>query len=182
MTRLETVLCLILGFSLTAPAQSNTSMTEAPLRLLLSEVQPGSMSSEQYCMLVFADRRFHAEKATSHLGKDRDRTVYEGQLTEAEWNALGEILDRKEFRSIIVQHTVAPLVVENAHSYTISVARDENFQNMEFLDNKSRRPYEPQLKPLLEWWKSMRSRRMASSQAPPDSKCALDSSHGVFAY
>lgn len=182
MTRILTTLCVVIGLGLFSTAGSTQSVTEAPLRLLMSEVLPGTMSAEHYCILVFSDHRFHAEKATRHMGKDRDRTVYEGTLTEADWNALGDILESKEFRSINVQPTVTPLIMENAHSYAISVARDAKFQNMEFLGNKSLKPYEPQLKPLFTWWKSVRSRRMAKSEAPPDNKCALDSSRGVFSY
>src|SRR5215469_5506618 len=134
MTRILTTLCVVIGLGLFAMAGSNES-PDAPLRLLMSEVLPGTMSAEQYCMLVFSDRRFHAEKAIRHMGKDRERTVYEGTLTEADWHALGDILENKDFRNIDVQPTVTPLIVEGAHSYAISVARDAKFQNMEFLDN-----------------------------------------------
>jgi len=58
---------------------------------------------------------------------------------------------------------------------TISVAREAKYQNMEFLDNKSRKPYESQLKPLLGWWKAFRGGHMAESSAPPDSRCSLNS-------
>jgi len=51
---------------------------------------------------------------------------------------------------------------------------------MEFVDNKSRKPYESQLKPLLQWWKSFRGKRMVESKMDPDAKCSLDSSHAVF--
>jgi hypothetical protein len=183
MIRLIITVCIVMGLGLNLMAGgSNESVSDASLRLLMSEVQPGTMSSEHYCMLVFSDRRFHAEKANRHLGKDRERAVYEGKLTEADWNALAEILDNKDFRSINVQPTVAPLIVEDAHSYAISVGRNAQFQNMEFLNNKSLKPYETQLKPLFAWWKSVRSRRMEKSEAPPDRKCALDSTHGVFSY
>jgi hypothetical protein len=182
MTRPMTILCVVLGIGLAASAGPNEPAKSAALRLLLSEVQPGSMATEQYCMLVFADRHFHAEKANRKTGKDRDRKVYEGQLSEADWNALGGILDNKEFRELNVPPSVSPLVVENSHPYTISVAREKGFQNMEFLNNKSRKPYESQLKPLLQWWKSLRSAHMLESKAPPDSRCSLDSTHAIFSY
>jgi len=70
--------------------------------------------------------------------------------------------------------------MEDVHTFTISVARGSKFQNMEFLDNKSRKPYESQLKPLLRWWKSFRGGRMVESKARPDEKCSLDSTHGVY--
>src|SRR2546421_4568686 len=37
----------------------------------------------------------------------------------------------------------------------------DGFQNMEFINDSSRKPYDSQLKPLFHFWKSMRSRRQA---------------------
>lgn len=181
MPRQIVILCVLLGIGLTASAGPNPSASgTAPLRLLLSEVQAGTMASEQYCTLVFDDRHFHTEKATRKMGKDRTRKVFEGQLSDADWNALGGILEDKGLRGLVVPQGMTPLVIQDAHTITISVARDAKYQNMEFLDNKSRKPYESQLKPLLEWWKSLRGGRMAESKAPPDPKCSLDSTHAVF--
>ena len=162
--------------SIAASAQSQ----QPPIRLLLNEVQPGSMSTEQFCTLFFADRRFHTEKATLRHGKDLDRKVYEGELSEADWNALGGILDSKEFRELKVPPTVAPLVTQDTHVYDISVARDGNYENMEFLNAKSLKPYEPQVKPLLQWWKSFRGRRLPESKAPVNQSCSLDNTHAVI--
>jgi len=180
MTGNMIVLSVVLGIGLAANAGPSEPVKGAALRVMLSEVQPGAMTTEHYCMLVFVDHRFHAEKANRKMGKDRDRRVYGGQLSEAEWNALTEILDSKEFRELKVTPSMSPLIVEDSHPYTISVAREKGYQNMEFLDNKSRKPYESQLKPLLQWWKSLRSSRMSESTAPPDDRCALDSTHAIF--
>jgi hypothetical protein len=181
MTRPITILCVVLGIGLAATSGSSQPASGAPsLRLLLSEVRPGTMASEHYCTLVFANRHFHSEKATRKLGKDLDRKVYEGELSEADWNALAGILEDQRFRELEVPSSVPPPVIESAHTFTISVAREAKYQNMEFLDNKSRKPYEAQLKPLLGWWKTFRGGRMDQSKAPPDAKCALDSTHGIF--
>jgi hypothetical protein len=180
MTRQMAILCGILGIGLAAVAGPNEAAKGGVARLLLNEVQAGTMASEQYCTLVFADRHFHSEKANRKLGKDRDRKVYEGELSEADWNALGEIIDSKGFRELNVPQGVPPLVIQDVHSYTISVARDIKFQNMEFLNNKSRKPYESQLNPLLKWWKSFRDTHKAESNAPPDDRCSLDNTHAIF--
>ena len=171
--------CFVLGMVLAASAESNPSAKPAAVRLMLSEVQAGAMQAQQYCTLVFADRRFHYERASLHHGKDLDRKVYEGEFSEADWNALSGILENKEFRELNVPREVPPLVMQDSHVYTISVARDTKFQNMEFLDNKSRKPYESRLNPLLKWWKSFRG-HLTESKAPPDARCALDSTHAVF--
>lgn len=147
---------------------------------MLSEVQAGAMQAQQYCTVVFADHRFHYERASLHHGKDMERKIYEGEFSEADWNALSGILENKEFRDLNVPREVAPLVMQDSHVYTISVARDAHFQNMEFLNNKSRKPYESRLKPLLEWWKSFRGGHLPESKAPPDANCSLDSEHAVF--
>ncbi len=175
-----TILCVLAGMAHTASAGTNDSKPAPALRLLLLESQPGAMSSEQYCMLVFADRHFHAEKAFPKLGRDQDRRVYDGELSESDWNALGGIIDSEEFRKLNVPASGVPPVVQDAHAYTISVARDNTFQNMEFLDNKSRKPYESRVKPLLQWWKSVRSRRMVETGVQ-DSRCSSGSG-SMFSY
>jgi hypothetical protein len=148
--------------------------------LLLSEVQPGSMSADQYCTLVFADRHFHSEKASRHHGQDTDRKIYEGELSEQQWNALNEILDNKTLRELKVPQEVPPLVMQDTHPYMISIDRNGSYQNMEFLNNKSLKPYEPEIKPLLQWWKSLRGQRTPASKAAPNTSCSLDSTHAVF--
>lgn len=156
--------------------------TTAPkVRLLLSEVIPGSMSTDQYCTLVFSDHHFHSEKASRYHGKDTDRKVFEGELTDAEWNSLNGILDNPDFRDLKVPQGVAPLIVQDSHPYTISVARAGNYQNMEFLDSKSLQPYQTQVKPLLQWWKALRAHRLSESKAPVNDRCSLDSTHGIIA-
>ena len=180
MTRPIRFFFILLGLGLATAAASGQVPDKPAIRLLLSEVMPGSLSADQYCTLVFTDHRFHSEKASRHHGKDTDRKVYEGELSEAEWNALGGILDSKDFRELKVPQGVPPLVMQDTHPYTISVARNGNFQNLEFLDSKSLKPYEPQIKPLLQWWKSLRGRRSAESNAPVNDRCSLDSTHAIF--
>jgi len=180
MTRQITILCW-LGFGLVVAAVGqNESAKGAGVRLQLNEVQAGSMAAEQYCTVVFADRHFHSEKANRSRGKDTDRKVYEGVLSDADWNALGGIIDSDGFRALDVPLTVPPLIIQDPHTVTISVARGAQFQNMEFLDNKSRKPYDSQLKPLLQWWKSFRGEHRAESTSAPDARCSLDSTHAVF--
>ena len=150
------------------------------IRLLLSEVQPGSTSSDQYCTIVFEDRHVHSEKANRRHGQDIDRKIYEGELSEPEWNALSGILESKDFRELKIPPSVPPLVLQDTHPYTISVARDGSYQNLEFVDGKSMKPYQPQIKPLLQWWKALRGRRMPESKGPPNQSCSLDSTHAIF--
>ncbi|MGA3195109.1 MAG: hypothetical protein ABSD39_08905 [Terriglobales bacterium] len=181
MIHCRLLVCFVLGTALSVHGQVGAK-GEAQLRLALSEVQPGSMSSQHYCMLVFADRRFHEEKAIRGSGQAWEGTVYEGNLSDTEWNALDGILESQSFRSLNVRPGYVPLTIQNAHSFTISVRRQTEFQNMEFLDDSSRKPYDSQLKPLFQWWKSARSKRLTPSDAPADARCKLDSSGGVFSY
>ena len=179
MTRPITFLFL-LGLGLTATLGSGQQPAPPVLRVFLNEVQPGVLSAPQYCTLVFMDHRFHSERADIKHGRDSNRKVYEGQLSDIDWNALVAVIDSKEFRDLKVPAYVPPPVMQDTHPYTISVARDNAFQNMEFLDNKSLKPYESQVKPLLQWWKSFRGQRAPELGAPPDARCALDKAHAVF--
>jgi hypothetical protein len=175
-----TILSVVLGIALAANPGSNEGAKGPALRILLSEVQPGTLASEHYCMLVFDDHHFHAEKAHHIKGKDQERKVSEGQLSDADWNALNAILDSKQFRELHVPPSAPALVVHDLHPYTISVARQNGFQIMEFLTKESRRPYESELKPLLRWWKSSRGERMLESEAPVDSRCSLTEGNAIF--
>jgi hypothetical protein len=177
MTR---TIAFLLVLGLTATAGSGQAPANAALKIFLNEVQPGVMSAPQYCTLVFADHRFHSEKADIKQGRDTNRKMYEGQLSDSDWNTLVAVIDSPGFRDLKVPQTVPPLVMQDTHPYTISVARDHNFQNMEFLDNKSLKPYESQVKPLLQWWKSFRGQRTPESSAHADARCALDKTHAIF--
>jgi hypothetical protein len=182
MIRWRLAFCVLLTVALQSNGQVSGEKQPPTLRLLLSEVQAGSMSSARYCMLVFADHSFHSEKASLSNGKERERKIYEGNISDTDWKVLDSILESDELRKLNVQRSYVPLVIQDVHSFTISVRREKEFQNMEFMDDKSRKPNDAQLKPLLQWWRAARSRRMAASEAPVDSRCTLDSSHGVFSY
>jgi len=173
-------IAFLLMLGLTATAVSGQAPANAPLKIFLNEVQPGVMSSPQYCTLVFDNRRFHSEKADIKPGSDTGRKIYEGQLSDNDWNALVAVIDSPGFRDLKVPQTVPPLVMQDTHPYTISIARDKDFQNMEFLDNKSLKPYQSQVKPLLQWWKSFRGQRTPESSAYADARCALDKTHAIF--
>jgi hypothetical protein len=155
--------------------------SQVQLRAFLNEIQPGVMSSQQYCLLVFDDHHFHVEKTNIKDQQATDRKVSEGQLSDKDWSALVAIIDSQKFRDLKVPQSVPPLVMQDTHPYTISIARDKNFQNMEFLDAKSMKPYEAEVKPLLQWWKAVRSKRMDSKPLDSDSRCTLDNSHAIFA-
>jgi hypothetical protein len=167
-------------FPFSAIAGSDGASATPSIRLMISEVQPGSMSADQYCTLVFSDRRFHSEKASLHHGKDTDRKVFEGQLSDEQWASLSGILDGKDLKDLRVPPGVPPLVMQDTHPYTISIERDTSYQNFEFLDSKSLKPYQSQIKPLLQWWKSLRAQRTPQSNAPASERCSLSNSHAVF--
>jgi len=175
-----TSIAALLVISLAMSANSIEPAKESALRLVISEVQVGQTASEQYCMLVFDDHNFHAEKANRARGKDRERKVYQGRLLDAEWNALNSILDAKQFREQHVPTNKTTLVVQDLHPYTISVARQDGFQNMEFLNKDSLKPYESTVRPLLAWWKSTRNLHTVETNAAADSRCSLSDVNGIF--
>jgi len=170
-----------LGLALAAVSASGQQLTAGPIKLFLNEVQPGGLSTSQYCTLVFADHHFHSEKADIKKGQDNSRKIYEGQLSDNDWNSMVAIIDSKEFTGMKVPRTVPPLIMQDTHPYNIAVLRGTDYQNMEFLDKKSLKPYDPQIKPLLQWWKSLRGEHTPESSAPANPQCALDSNHAVYA-
>jgi hypothetical protein len=183
MIKMPRFILLVLGLGLISTwgfSQAPSASSAAKISIFISEIQPGALSTAQYCTLVYTDHHFHSEKAIRHHGQDTERKVYQGELSEAEWNSLTAIIDNKDFRELSPPQTVPPLVMQDTHPFTISVLRDSKYQNMEFLDSKSLKPYQSQIKPLLQWWKTFRSQRTPESNAPADKTCALDSTHAVI--
>jgi hypothetical protein len=180
MTFSNMLAAVLLGIGFLGQPAAHAPSSPAPLRVLLSEVELGRMASEHHCMLVFDDHHFHREVSHRKAGKDRDRMVYEGQLKDADWNALVEILDAKQLRELQVPASTPALVVQDPHTFTISIARQNGFQNMEFLTKDSLKPYETELNPLLKWWKVSRNTHLAESEAPVDSRCSLTSANAIF--
>jgi hypothetical protein len=180
MKRVAFLFLVSLLLSMSSLAGSDAASDPKSIRLMISEVQPGSMSADQYCTLVFGDRRFHSEKASRHHGQDVERKVFEGELSPEQWTSLIGILDAKDLKDLKVPPTVPPLVMQDTHPYAISIARDGIYQNFEFIDSKSLKPYQGQIKPLLQWWKSLRAQRTPPSSAPASERCSLDNSHAVF--
>jgi len=86
----------------------------------------------------------------------------------------------KQFRELRVAPSMPGLVVENSHPYTISVARQKGFQNMEFLTKESLKPYDSELKPLLRWWKSARDMHVPETNTDVDSRCSLTDAEAIF--
>jgi hypothetical protein len=182
MPRFVTLLSAAVLFAFAGRAHAADEAAKgAPLRILLSEVQSSGPGGQQYCMLVFEDHQFHAEHARRKMGKDVERKVFLGQVSDAEWKSLVGIIDAKDFRGLNVRPGPPPIVVSDPHPYAISVARDDGFQSMEFLTRDAMKPYDPQLKPLLQWWKALREQHLTESQSPADSRCALTNSAAVVA-
>ena len=150
------------------------------LRVLISEIRPGKMSTEQRCLLVFEDHSFHHELAIRRQGRDLDRRVSDGKLSDPDWDTLTSIIDRDDFKSLKPPATVAPLVIQDLHAVTIDVSRGGSFQNLEFLTDKDRKPYDGQVKPLLQWWKSVMGGHAAAS-GTPDKRCTLENTRAVIA-
>src|SRR5260370_14056338 len=127
MTRPFRFFVCFLGLGVATTTGSGKDPTTPAVRLLLSEVQPGSLSAAQYCTLVYTDHRFHSEKASRHHGKDTDRKVYEGELSEAQCNALCGILYTQEFHERQVPRTVPPFDVQDYHPCTLIASPAHNF-------------------------------------------------------
>jgi hypothetical protein len=180
MLRYWSILVFALGLGFTAAVSFAQTPDTKPFQLLLSEVKPGGLATDHRCTVLYSDHAFHHEVASLHHGRELDRKVYEGRLSESDWNQITAILDRKDFRDLNVPKPMAKIVMTDSHIYTISVARGAQVQNMEFLNTKSMKPYESELDPLLDWWKSFSHRSMTKSQAAPSSLCALNNEGAVF--
>jgi len=181
MLRFRSILRLTLESWLIAAVALAQHSDGPAFRLVLTEVRPGNMATQLRCTLVLRDHHFHHETASITPNRDSERKVYEGELSDGEWSALNAILDGKSLRDLNVPRAFAPPVMQDVHILNISVGRESKFQNLEFLNDKSRKPYDSELKPLLQWWKSFNHRHMTESHAAPNSQCAPNQNNTLFA-
>src|ERR1035441_9960670 len=94
MIKMPRFILLVLGFGLIltwGSSQAPSASNAAKISIFISEIQPGALSTAQYCTLVYTDHHFHSEKAIRHHGQDTERKVYQGELSEAEWTSLTAI-------------------------------------------------------------------------------------------
>ena len=169
-------LLLVLLFALACAAQDQPH----PVFLArFADMKFGVMASTQRCALIFADHTFHFEHADVHRGKDLKRKVYDGTFTPAEWDALMAVLDAKPLHDLNVPPQPT-MVVEDLDLFSMNVWRGDYYQNLEFLDKNSRKPYQSTLKPVLHWWKSFVGRKMTEG-AKPSPHCANSQENMIFA-
>jgi hypothetical protein len=172
----------LLTLFLPAAAQQKAPVAKKPTLLArISQIKPGSVTTDHRCVLILPDHRFHLERATRKRAKDLMRKVYEGEFSQAEWDQLMGVLAAPDLKALTVPSTRGVLVVEDMDLITIAIWRDPGYQSMEFLTKRDRAPYERTLKPLLEWWKGFAKQGLKESNAPVSPYCALSSNDMIFA-
>ena len=84
--------------------------------------------------------------------------IYEGSLSPADLSKLIRILESKDFRELKPPPEQSHrLVIEDLHLLQITVPRPGGTQDLQYLTRASRRGDEKALRPLLQWWKNLRT-------------------------
>jgi len=81
-------------------------------------------------------RSFHAEKASRNMGKDLRTKIFEGNLSAADWSALDGILESDGLSELNVRPDLYLSQFRTPIFFTISVKREDGFQNMEFYERQ----------------------------------------------
>jgi hypothetical protein len=141
-------------------------------RLRLTEARSGIMGTNEICVLVYLDSRYHAERTYRKLDEPTDKEVYEGSLGPEGFQRLNQILDAPELKSLKSPAEPRRIMVQDMHLVQVDIARPEGIQELHYLTDAGRKHDNAVLKPLLEWWKTLRSHYPAPSPEGKMTRCA----------
>lgn len=122
------------------------------------------------CVLVYPDGRYRLEKQFQGTMGSVDEKVYLDTLPEPSMKALQAVLDDKALQAI---HTARPKggIVQNMDTLTVTVPREHELQQMDFMNATDRKPYQKDLKPLQEWLKALQKRKVPVAKQERPSNC-----------
>ena len=130
------------------------------------------MGTNEMCVLIYLDGRYHAERTYRKQDEPTEKEVYEGSLSADDMQKLDHLLDAPELRALKSPLAPRRIMVDDLHLVQISIARQEGIQELRYETDAIRKHDDARLKPLLEWWKSLRSRYPAPLQEGKTTKCA----------
>jgi hypothetical protein len=141
-------------------------------RVRLAEARSGVMGTNEMCALIYLDGHYHAERTYRKLDEPTEKEVFEGTIGAQEWQELNRLLEAPELKSLKSPVEPRRIMVENMHLVQVSIARQDGIQELRYETDASRKHAEATLKPLLEWWKALRSHYPAPAQEGKVTRCA----------
>jgi hypothetical protein len=132
----------LLSLTLTGQNPVVTAVTNYPYLLHLETMN----FDDQVCVLLRRDGQFHFE-----VEKGDHTKVFEGSLSKEKLDAVETLIDDPVLRQLTEKQIAAPkgeIMLDELH---VDIFRGDRWQDLFFVDDSSRRPFEHSIAPLVRW-------------------------------
>ncbi len=105
---------------------------------------------DQVCVLLLRDGQFHLE-----VEKGSRIRVFEGGLSGAKMQEVQTLINDPVLRQLTEKQIVPPkgtIMLDELH---VNVFRGDHWQDLFFVDDSSRRPFERSIAPLVRWLQAL---------------------------
>jgi len=123
------------------------------------------------CILIFPDGHYRLEKSFQGNSGATDEKVYLDTLPDANLKQLQSILDESNFQQIKTEKPKGG-IVHDMDTLMVTIPREHNLQNMDFLNAAERKPYEKNLKPFQNWMKEVQKRKVQAAKNEKGDNCS----------
>jgi hypothetical protein len=124
------------------------------------------------CILVQPDGHYRRERTFQGMNAGTPYVdIYLDTLPDDSFKRLQAILDDPDFQKIDTPPSRGG-VIQNMDTLIVSIPREHSLQNMYFMTANERRPYERDLKPLMNWMKEVEKRKVRAIKEKTSDNCA----------
>ncbi|HTT22142.1 MAG TPA: hypothetical protein VMG82_24655 [Candidatus Sulfotelmatobacter sp.] len=126
------------------------------------------------CVLVYPDGKYHMERnfrGMTNSASNTDTKVVLDTLPEADYKALRAVLDDGEFVAIKTGELSQDKMGKEMDTLLVSVPREHEVQNIAFNNADERKPFEKDLKPLLNFLKNLQKRKAPVAKTEKSNNC-----------
>jgi hypothetical protein len=124
-------------------------------------------------MLVYPDGRYRLEKSFQNTS---DRSIYGkvylDTLPEPKINELQANLDDDKLQKINTGPLRSGGIIRDMDPFIVSIPREHEVQNIAFMNDTERRPFDKELKPLQAWLKETQKRKVPVDKNEKTNNCA----------
>jgi hypothetical protein len=169
LRRSPILLTTLLALSLSAQ-QKPTIRYIGPM-LRVDQMTDETNGFVHFCVAVKQDGAFHMEREFSGYDAGSKIKVFEGKLEEQELEQVKNFVNTDDFRSIKNKPRTGMVRMNDSEMLTVSVLRDEARPQFFSLAGEDQKPYKNALKPLHEWLKSLKKRKLQEAKEVKPTNC-----------
>ena len=158
MNRPSIVLLFFLVLTFISPALSSAQNAPSPY---LARIEHQTRD-ENVCMLVMKDGRYHLERsAAGHV------RVFEGTLEQPAFTELDPLLNAPRVADMKQSDIQGTPSADEVDQMMLTVPRASGWQSLTFPSGKSRKPFKPEIDPILKWLDRNKQQQNPIANATP---------------